>query len=51
LKDLAPHLLREVEHFFLTYKNLEAKDVDSDGWVGLPQAMEIINQAINAYRH
>lgn len=51
LKDLAPHLLREVEHFFLTYKNLEAKDVQSEGWVGLEEAKNIILQSINAYRH
>jgi len=31
LADLPPHLLRELEHFFLTYKNLESKDVRSDG--------------------
>jgi len=51
LKDLAPHRLREIEHFFLTYKNLEAKDVHSDGWVGREEAMTIINQAVVAYRH
>ena len=51
LKDLPPHLLREVEHFFLTYKNLEAKDVQSQGWVGLEEARNIITQSIQAYRH
>jgi inorganic pyrophosphatase len=51
LKDLPPHLLREVEHFFLTYKNLESKDVHSDGWKGRTEAMEFIEQCIKAYRH
>ena len=51
LKDLAPHMLREVEHFFLTYKNLEAKDVQSQGWVGLEEARKLIDQAIQAFRY
>ncbi len=51
LKDLPPHMLREVEHFFLTYKNLEAKDVHSDGWQGKAEALAFIEQCIKAYRH
>ena len=30
--DLPPHLLNEIENFFLTYKKLESKVVVSDGW-------------------
>lgn len=30
--DLPPHLLNEIENFFLTYKRLESKVVVSDGW-------------------
>ncbi|MBK8792438.1 MAG: inorganic diphosphatase [Holophaga sp.] len=51
LKDLPPHLLREVEHFFLTYKNLEAKDVHSEGWADRTEALVLIENAIKAYRH
>jgi inorganic pyrophosphatase len=51
LKDLAPHMLREIEHFFLTYKNLEAKDVHSDGWAGREEAFATIESCIRAYRH
>ncbi|BDU76688.1 inorganic diphosphatase [Mesoterricola sediminis] len=51
LADLPPHLLREVEHFFLTYKNLEAKDVVSRGWQGKEEALEFIEECIQAYRH
>jgi inorganic pyrophosphatase len=51
LKDLPPHMLREVEHFFLTYKNLEAKDVHSDGWQGKEEALAFIEECIQAYRH
>jgi inorganic pyrophosphatase len=51
LKDLPPHLLREVEHFFQTYKNLESKDVHSDGWEGRESAIQFIEQCMKAYRH
>jgi inorganic pyrophosphatase len=32
IHDLPPHLLNEIENFFLTYKRLESKVVVSDGW-------------------
>jgi inorganic pyrophosphatase len=32
LDDVPPHLLREVEHFFSIYKDLEEKEVKVDGW-------------------
>ncbi len=51
LSDLAPHMLREVEHFFLTYKNLESKDVHSEGWEGREAAEAFIEQCIRAFRH
>ncbi len=51
LADLPPHLLREVEHFFLTYKNLESKDVTSGGWAGKEEALAFIEECIQAYRH
>jgi inorganic pyrophosphatase len=51
LADLPPHLLRELEHFFLTYKNLEAKDVRSDGWEGKAEALAFIEECTKAYRH
>jgi inorganic pyrophosphatase len=51
LKDLAPHMLREIEHFFLTYKNLEDKVVQSNGWADRQEAYETIERCIRAYRH
>jgi inorganic pyrophosphatase len=50
LSDLPPHMLRELEHFFLTYKNLESKDVRSGGWEGKEAALGFILQCIQAYR-
>ena len=32
IHEIPPHLLTEIENFFLTYKKLEAKVVISDGW-------------------
>jgi inorganic pyrophosphatase len=32
IHEIPPHLLAEIENFFLTYKKLEAKVVISDGW-------------------
>ncbi len=32
LDDVPHHFLREVEHFFATYKQLEGVDVTTDGW-------------------
>ena len=51
LADLPPHLLREVEHFFQTYKNLESKDVVSGGWQGKDEALAFIEECTKAYRH
>lgn len=51
LKDLNPHMLREIEHFFLTYKNLEEKVVKSNGWANREEALAMIERCIHAYRH
>jgi inorganic pyrophosphatase len=50
LADLPPHLLRELEHFFLTYKNLESKDVRSEGWEGKEAALAFIEACAQAHR-
>jgi inorganic pyrophosphatase len=34
LAQVAPHFLREVEHFFRIYKELEGKPVETLGWEG-----------------
>jgi inorganic pyrophosphatase len=42
-KDLPPHLLNSLEHFFTHYKDLEpGKWVKVDGWVGAEAALEEI---------
>lgn len=37
-----PHLLREIEHFFSIYKNLEGKKTEIAGWSGVDAARKII---------
>lgn len=42
--DLAPHILREIEHFFSIYKELEGKKTIVKGWKGVAAAHRIIEQ-------
>jgi inorganic pyrophosphatase len=50
LQDLPHHHARGVEHFFLTYKELEGQQVTSLGWEGQQAAEEIVRQGIEAFR-
>jgi inorganic pyrophosphatase len=48
--DLPPHFLREVEHFFRVYKDLEeGRKVVTVGWEGVAAARERIQYAIALY--
>jgi inorganic pyrophosphatase len=40
LSDMNPHLLKEIEHFFQVYKDLENKTVDVGGWGNVDEAYE-----------
>lgn len=42
LKDVPPHYLREIEHFFRVYKDLEDKKTVTNGWQGTKQALASI---------
>ncbi|MBI1354059.1 MAG: inorganic pyrophosphatase [Acidobacteria bacterium] len=46
LEDMRPHRLREVEHFFSIYKDLEDKKVDIRGWESRESAYKAIEQSI-----
>ncbi|MBI4496141.1 MAG: inorganic diphosphatase [Deltaproteobacteria bacterium] len=48
LAHVPPHFLREVEHFFLIYKELEGKKVRSFGWEGREAALHILREVIAA---
>lgn len=43
LEQIDPHRLREIEHFFQTYKLIEEKDVEVIGWRDRDRALEIIS--------
>jgi inorganic pyrophosphatase len=45
LKDVPPHLLIEIEHFFDVYKELERKKTAVEGWEDAPSAREVIRRA------
>lgn len=51
LGEVPPHLLREVEHFFSIYKDLEGKGgVESHGFEDRAAADRIILEGIQRYR-
>jgi len=50
LEDLPEHVLREIHHFFAIYKQLEYKETEILGWLGLDSAHRIIRQAVELSR-
>lgn len=45
-----PHFLREVEHFFATYKQLEGHHVETLGWDNAARAAEEIEACLERYK-
>ncbi len=43
-EELYPHLLREIEHFFTIYKELEAKTTRIVGWRNAEQARDLVSE-------
>jgi inorganic pyrophosphatase len=50
LSDVNGHLIKEIEHFFQVYKDLEQKKVDVEGWGDVKEASSIIEQCIERYK-
>ena len=50
LDDIPPHRLREIDHFFAVYKELEGKETVTGGWSGLDRAITAIEDSIRRYR-
>jgi inorganic pyrophosphatase len=44
-----PHMLREIEHFFTIYKELEGKRTEMRGWKGPREAREAIRASRERY--
>jgi inorganic pyrophosphatase len=50
LDDVPGHYLREVEHFFAVYKDLEGARVETLGWEGAGRARSTISEAMQRYQ-
>jgi len=50
LKDLNAHTLREIEHFYSTYKKLQNKEVITKDFAGKAKAEEIVKMGIKMYK-
>lgn len=48
--DLAPHVLREIEHFFSVYKELEGKRTQVKGWNDVKEARRLIKEGHSRFR-
>ena len=49
LSDLNPHLIKEIEHFFSVYKDLEKKKVAINGWGNVEEAVTIYHECKERY--
>lgn len=49
ISDLNPHRLKEIEHFFQVYKDLEEKKVDTGGWGNAEAAVKIYEECVARY--
>ncbi len=50
LEKFQPHLLKEISHFFETYKQLEKKEVELKGWGNAEEAKTEIMKAAETYK-
>jgi inorganic pyrophosphatase len=51
LRQVSPHKLLEIEQFFNTYKKLEDKSVEVDGWAGVAETLEILRADRQRWLH
>lgn len=51
IADMPQHYLREIEHFFGIYKDLEGKRVEILGWEKSEYAMQVILDSIRRYEN
>ena len=50
LKEVSPHLLKEIAHFFKIYKDLEHKKTGVEGWKDLEAALRVIRTSQKQYQ-
>ncbi len=51
LGDINKHTVKEIEHFFKTYKHLQNKEVVVEGFEGKDKAVEAFHKAVAAYKN
>ena len=50
LRDVNPHTIKEIQHFFSTYKQLQKKEVSVNGYKGRKAAEDAFTRGIKLYR-
>lgn len=50
LSDINKHTLKEIEHFFLTYKKIQNKEVIIEGMAGRDKAEEAFEESLRLYK-
>lgn len=51
LDAVPPHFLREVEHFFGTYKQLEGVTIETQGWARTADAIREVARSVERFRN
>lgn len=49
LEDVEPHLLKEIQHFFSVYKDLQEKEVQVGEWSNGTTAVEVVQKSFDLY--
>jgi len=49
LQDINKHTVKEIQHFFETYKLIENKVVEISGWEGRDAAIEAVKKSVGLY--
>lgn len=50
ISDINPHTLKEIDHFYMTYKKLQNKVVETHGFNGAAEAKAAFAKSIEAYK-
>lgn len=50
INDVPYHFLREVEHFFATYKQLEGVEIRTEGWAAAEEAITEVRASVERHR-
>jgi inorganic pyrophosphatase len=50
LEDVAPHVLKAIEHFFQVYKDLENKETKIEGWKDADFAAQLYEECQKRYQ-